>query len=79
MSLVSKLYTAEVFRREVGKKVDKIKEQAEREEHVRKRMVEFIDQVTRELFPANAYCLFTDRDKVVDIIEKLVVKERKWI
>ncbi len=59
--------------------MDKSKEQTACEEKVRKMLVEFIDQVTRELFPDKACCLFTDRDKVVDIIEKLVVKERAWI
>ncbi len=69
---ISTLYTAEVLR------MDKLKEQAAREERVRKSLVEFIDKVAKELFP-NKACWITDRDYVMDIIELFVTKRRKWL
>jgi len=59
---------------------DKAKEQAAAsEEHVRKLLVEFIDQLCRDLFPKAPYSIFDNREEVINIIERFVTKRRLWL
>lgn len=55
---------------------DKLRDQeAARGEHVRKLLVELIDQICRD-FELN---VSQDRDQVINIIERYVTKRRTWL
>ena len=57
---------------------DKADERQEaREEHVRMMLVEFIDQLSQDFVLGCPK--YSDRDEVIDIIEKFVTKRRRWL
>ncbi len=88
MGLVSELYTAEVIRREFKKKGGKMKSEnltaeeimiKEKEERVRKLLVDFVDKVCRSLYPEEPSSIFEKRTEAVDLIKLWVTERRTWL
>jgi len=59
---------------------DKAKEQEDaRGEHVRKLLVELIDQIYRDFNAADRPVGLCARNDIIEIIERFVTKRRRWL